>query len=30
MVAAVMIFFTVLVNVLFTQIANRLNRRQNG
>ena len=28
MVAAVMIFFTVLVNVLFTQIASRLNRRE--
>ena len=28
MVAAVMIFFTVLVNVLFTQIAGHLNRRQ--
>ena len=30
MVATVMIFFTVLVNVLFTQIASRLNRRQNA
>ena len=30
MVATVMIFFTVLVNVLFTQVASRLNRRQNA
>ncbi len=30
MVAAVMIFFTVVVNVLFSQIAGRLNRRQDA
>ena len=30
LVAVVMIFFTVLINVLFTQIAGRLNRRQSA
>ena len=30
MVATVMIIFTVLVNVVFTQVAGRMNRRQNA